>query len=186
MRYSVSRTPNELLIVIPRKFNLFICLFIPLWTAAWIILAIESPSGKPEPVWGAVFFALVTILFASSWLWNIDGKEMVQITPEALIHRRTLFGISWDRTYNLNRITKPRFVASRSRGRKGRIPSGVGFSYDGKLIKFGDGLTQAEAKSLVATIIREFPGKTELWKTYDEGLPELDESMKLDLRSDSR
>ena len=58
----------------------------------------------------------------------------------------------------------------------GRTPSGLGFYYNGKLVKLGDDLTQAEAESLVAAIIREFPENAELWNTYDSGLPEMGES----------
>jgi hypothetical protein len=133
------------------------------------------------PVYGIAFFGLITVLFAYRWLWNIGGREVVEITPQALSHRRVLCGISRARTYKLDGITNPGFVGSRSRGLGGRTPSGLGFRYDGKLVKLGDGLTQAEAKSLVAEIIREFPEHAERWSAYDPGLPELGESMTLDL-----
>lgn len=176
MRYSVSQGPNKLLIVIPRKFSLFLCLFIPFWTVGWVVLVVANPAGKSESVWGIIFFAVITILFAYRWLWNIGGREVVEITPRALTHRRILFGVSRARTYELAGIAKPRFVESRSRGMGGRTPSGLGFYYDGKLVKLGDNLTRAEAESLVAAIIREFPENAELWNTYDSGLPELGES----------
>jgi hypothetical protein len=68
----------------------------------------------------------------------------------------------------------------------GRTPSGFEFCYDDKSVKLGDDLTQAEAKSLVAAILREFPENAERWKTYDEAFPELRESMTLDWGRRSR
>jgi hypothetical protein len=186
MRYSISQTPNRLLIVIPRRFSLFLCLFVPFWTILWISLVVENPAGKPIPVYGIAFFAAVTVLFAYRWLWNVGGREVVEITPLELTHRQALFGISRANSYKLERITSPRFVNSRSRGLGGRTPSGIVFSYDGKRIRLGDDLTQAEAKSLVAEIIRAFPQHAERWNTYDAGMPELGESMTLDLERRSR
>jgi hypothetical protein len=94
MRYSVSQTPNRLLIVIPHRFSLFVCLLIDLWAVVWVILVVENPAEKPESVLGVVAFGVVTILFAYRWRWNIGGREVMEITPQALTHRPTLFAIS--------------------------------------------------------------------------------------------
>ena len=64
----------------------------------------------------------------------------------------------------------------------GRTPSGLGFSYDGKSVRLCDQLTQAEAKGLASAVAQQFPQHAEPWKHYKQGMPELGESMALDLK----
>jgi len=73
----------------------------------------------------------------------------------------------------MNRIDNPHFGNSQSRG-KSRIPSGIGFSHEGKQLRFGDHLTQRDAKEIVEL--------GQYWGSYKEGLPELDEDMSLNLK----
>jgi hypothetical protein len=61
-------------------------------------------------------------------------------------------------------------------------PSGLGFSYDGEPIRLCDHVTQAEATALVSEIIQQFPQHAERWSRYDEGLPDSDKDVTLDLR----
>ena len=80
----------------------------------------------------------------------------------------------------MNRITNPHFVESRSRGMSGRIPSGLGFSYDGESVKLCDQLTRAEAKALASAVAEQFPQDVEPWKNYKQGIPEVGEPTALD------
>jgi hypothetical protein len=81
----------------------------------------------------------------------------------------------------MNRIDNPHFENSQSRG-KSRIPSGIGFSYEGKQLRIGDHLTQRDAKEIVAAAIRQLPELGKCWGSYTEGLRELNEDMSLNLR----
>ncbi len=81
----------------------------------------------------------------------------------------------------MSTIDNPHFENSHSRG-KSRTPSGIGFSYEGKELRFGDHLTQRDAKEMIAAVLRELPELRQYWGNYVEGLPELDEDMTLNLK----
>jgi hypothetical protein len=115
------------------------------------------------------------------WLWNLGGREELEFTASALTYRRTLFGITRTRMFRMNLIHNPHFENSRSRG-KSRIPSGIGFSYEGKQVKFGDHLSQRDAKEIVAKVLEQLPELRQYWGSYAEGSPELDEDLSLNLR----
>jgi hypothetical protein len=182
MSYSLSRAPNRLSVVIPRRFSLFLCLFYPLWVGAWVTLAILDPAGKPESGFPLLMFGLVTVVFAYQWLWNLGGREELEFTPLTLTSRRILFGIHRTRAFEMARIADSHFVGYRSRGMSGGTPSGLGFSYDGKTIRLCDHVTQAEATALVSEIIEQFPQHAERWGRYVEGMPDSDKPVALDLK----
>jgi hypothetical protein len=115
------------------------------------------------------------------WLWNLGGREELEFGVSTLKHRRTLFGVSRTREFEMERIAEPHFVESKRRT-KSRTPSGIGFRYGGEVIRVGDNLSQHEAKEIVASVIQQFPQLVSCWGQYEEGLPELDELMTLKLR----
>jgi hypothetical protein len=182
MRFSVSRTPGNLSIIIPRRFDLFYCLFLPLWLIGFILLSRNQPPNNRESYLAAGFFVVIALLMLHGWLWNLSGREELDFTADAFTYRRVLFGISRTRTFAMNEISAPRFVGSVRRGMHGTTPSGIRFSYRGKQIKFGDHLTQAEAKAVASTISREFPQYSSCWGQFDEGFPDSDKPVTLDLR----
>jgi len=182
MGYSLSSTPSKISVVIPSRLSLPLLVFFPLWVAGWLTMVIKaSPGAQPRSIVAIIFFGLVTILIAYTWLWNLGGKEELQFTASALTHRRTLLGVSRSRVFRMDRIDNPHFENSRSRG-KSRIPSGIGFSYEGKKFRLGDHLTQRDAKEIVTATLRRLPELCQYWESYSEGLPELDEDMSLNLR----
>jgi len=81
MSYSISRAPNRLSVVVPRRFSLFFCLFFPLWVGGWVTLAVFNPAGKPDSLLGLLMFGLLTVVFAYRWLWNLGGREELEFTP---------------------------------------------------------------------------------------------------------
>jgi hypothetical protein len=147
-----------------------------------VTLAIVNPAGKPESVFGLIFFGFVTVIFAYHWLWNLGGREELEFTALALTSRRILFGIVRTRTFEMSGIADPHFVGSRSRGMSGRTPSGLGFSYDGRTFRLCDHVTQAEATALVSEVIRQFPQHAERWEHYDAGMPDSDKPVTLNLK----
>jgi hypothetical protein len=182
MSYSLSRTTDRLSVVVPPRFSRFLFFFFPLWVCGWVTLVIVDPAGKPEPILVPAFFGLVTVVLAYQWLWNLAGREELEVTSRAVTSRRILFSIPRIRTFEMSRITDPHFVGYQSRGMSGHTPSGLGFSYDGKPIRLCDHVTQAEAKALVSEIIQQFPQHSERWSRYDEGFPDSDKDVALDLR----
>jgi hypothetical protein len=169
MRYSISRTPDSLCIVVPRRFRLLWALFIPLWIAGWITMAVTNPSGKPQSILGLVVFGIVTVFMIYHWLWNFSGEEELIFTISELTHRRVLFNISRTHVFIMDRISDPHFVPARTKG-KTYTPSGLGFSYDGQQVRVCDQLTQDEANEIVKAVVGGFPELADRWGTYAVGM----------------
>jgi hypothetical protein len=182
MTCSLSRAPNRLFVVVRPRFSLYRSLFVPLWAAMCVGLLITNPAGEPRSAFGFLGFGLVTVFLGYQWFWNLFGREELEFGTHALIYRRVLFGISRTRMFVMDRINDPYFVGSRSRGMSGRTPSGLGFSYDGESVRLCDQLTQAEARGLASAVAQQFPQHAEPWTHYQQGMPELDESMTLGLK----
>lgn len=190
MAYSVSRSADRLSIVVPRRFDLFLFAFFPLWTAGWISIAIKGYRGGVNQsaiipsLLAVIIFAVGTVSFLYAWLWNIGGSEELNFTIAALQHRRVLFGMSRTREFRMSQIADPHFVESVRRGGLGRArtPSGLGFRYRGEQVRIGDNLTHHEAKEIVDLATSQFPQLASVWSQYAEGLPEPDEFLTLKLR----
>jgi len=180
MSYSISRTASTLSVVVPRRFSLIVGLFIPLWLAGWVILAVMNPTGKPQSVFLLVLFGILSIAFAHQWLWNLGGREELEFTAPTLASRRVLFGMSRTKVFQMDRIVRPHFVVSSTRGpMSGRTPSGLAFSYEGKTFRLCDHVTQAEATALVSEIVQHFPQYGESWGRYDAGVPDSESDVAL-------
>lgn len=187
MAYSVSRSPDRLSIIVPRRFDPLVFAVFPLWTAGWVSLAVRAYRGGfnqsaiPSSLFALILFSVVTVLFLHEWLWNIGGSEELNFTVTSLQHRRRLFGIGRTRVFRMNQIAEPHFVES-VRRRRSRIPSGLGFKYGGKQVRVGDNLNQQEASEIVRPVLDQFPELGSVWSQYSEGLPEPDELLTLWLR----
>lgn len=182
MGYTLSSAPGKVSVVVARQQNLRFLLFFPLWAAGLATLVLNGPRGVlSQPIFATIFFGLMTGIAAYAWLWNLVGKEELEFTASALMWKRTLLGISRNRIFPMNRIDNPHFENSRRSG-KARIPSGIAFSCEGKQLRVGDHLTQRDAREIVAAILLQLPELGQLWGRYKEGLPELDESMSLNLK----
>src|ERR1700756_5477803 len=103
MAYSVSRSPDRISIIVPRRFDPFLFAFFPLWTAGWISFAVKGyRSGvnqSASSLFALMLFGAVTVFFLYAWLWNIGGSEEMNFTITSLQHRRVLFGISRTREF---------------------------------------------------------------------------------------
>jgi hypothetical protein len=182
MGYSLSSAPSRVVVVIPRRFNFLLFVLFPLWVAGWLTIVVSTSRGvQPQLSLTVMLFGLLTVPMACAWLWNLGGKEELEFTASVLTHRRNLFGVSRSRVFSMKRIDRPHFENSRSRG-KSRTPSGIGFSYEGKQLRFGDHLTQRDAKEIVAAALQQLPDLRQYWGSYAGGLPELDEDMTLNLK----
>jgi hypothetical protein len=181
MGYSLSSATTKVVVVIPRRFNFPLFVLFPLWTAGWLTAVAKTLRGvQPQSSLTIILICLLTVPVAYAWLWNLGGKEELEFTASVLTHRRRLFGVSRSRVFRMKRIDRPHFENSQSRG-KSRTPSGIGFSYEGKQLRFGDHLTHRDAKEIVAAVLRQLPELRECWGSYAEGLHELDEDMTLNL-----
>ena len=169
MRYSISRASDRLTVVIPRRFSLFLLLFIPLWVGGWLTIALAQPRREPQSLLVIVAFGLFSIFMVYRWLWNLSAREELEFTTSQLTYRRLLLGFTRTRVFMMDGITDPHFIPSEQRGRS-YIPSGIGFSYDGEQVRVCDQLTQAEANQIVEAALKQYPELGDCWGRYVVGM----------------
>lgn len=179
-RYDIRDDFATLRIAIPAPRSWLLILFLGFWLTGWAageiivgglflrgILAMLS-GQTPDigegagmlfmGVWLALWtvgggFALVT------WLWNLAGKETVLVDGEALTIYRTVFGIGTAKRYAAAYVDRLR-ASEDSADSQGPWSGGLAFDYGGKTVRFGAGLTPAEARDVLARIADRFPALT--------------------------
>ena len=107
-------------------------------------------SGSPCGRSGGVFAAYI-------WLWMLVGKERILMGTSVLRLKRDVLGLGPTRTYQLFRVHDLR-IATRPVGprdtavtpRLARLVGGlIAFEYEGKTIRFGSSIDEAEAQMIV-------------------------------------
>ncbi len=166
LRVSLTGGPEGLEIVIPAQRNLVVILFLGVWLAGWVVGELTTLAdflkGDPKRPEGFVllWLALWTVggVFAAYlWLWMLVGKERILMGTSALRLKRDVLGLGPTTTYDLFRVynlrvaTKP--VSPRDTAVTPRLASLIGgliaFEYQGKTIRFGAALDEAEAQMIV-------------------------------------
>jgi hypothetical protein len=183
-RYSIESEPGKLSFTIPRVFDLYYFLFVPLFTAFAIYVLVHESHVSSAVILIRICIGIVFVRMYLQWLWNLGGKEELQFTESELRHRRILFGLVRTKVYKMAVIKDPSFVAQK-RGSAmggGGHPSGIGFAYNGKNIRTCDNITQPEAKEIVHAVLRQIPELAPIWASYTEGVPEATHFVTLILR----
>ncbi len=144
---------------------------------------VESPVGGAEfalafpSMFLCVWFIGWTVggAFAIySWLWQVTGKEVVDINRQSLTVRKTVLGFSRPKEYGAQYMRNLRVTPTVN------IPWGWGmrtdfwgggagklaFDYGAKTVNFGSGIDEAEAAQLLARIQKRFP---DLLAPYNKG-----------------
>lgn len=151
----------ELRVTIPSKRSLFVILFLSAWLGGWWLGEIEVIKMLAKELGSRNLFL---ILWLCGWtvggafaflslIWNIDGKEVMTLSPEALQIAYRSLGLGPYRKYRL-------YEASNFRLNPDRIPRseggfwGVGtgalsFDYGKKTIQFAQGIVESEAAELL-------------------------------------
>ena len=166
LRVTLTGGPEGLEIVIPAQRNLVVLLCLGVWLAGWIMGELTTLAeflvGGPRRPEGAVLLWLILwtvggVFAAYLWLWMLVGKERVLMGTSALRLKRDVLGLGPTRTYELFRVYDLR-VATRPVGprdtavtpRLARLVGGlIAFEYEGKTIRFGASLDEAEAQMIV-------------------------------------
>lgn len=179
-RYEIRDDFATLRITIPARRSWFTVLFLGFWLMGWatgeiivggmLLRGILATLGGQTPdvaegggmlfmgVWLAFWtvgggFALVT------WLWNLAGKETILMDGEALTIYRTVFGLGPAKRYAAAYVDRLR-VSEDSGDSRGPWSGGLAFDYGGRTVRFGAGLTPAEARDVWARIADRFPALT--------------------------
>jgi len=166
-RATLEETPQGLQVIIPAKRNLLTTLFLGFWLCGWAMGEIMVPvaffRGDVDP--GAMLFVIAWLAIWTIgggvafyvFFWQIAGHERVLLTPSSLSIKREVFGVGRTREYLLThlrnlRVSPPNFNPFDFRA--GLQFWGIGggpitFDHGAATIRFGAGLEESEARSVV-------------------------------------
>jgi len=117
-------------------------LFVPLFLIFWTFF------------WGKAGFELMGRL-----LWNLFGEEQLRIDEHFVSIRRSVFGQGKSKLYRASHIERWRVDCQSPRFNQlgPREVTCLAFDYGADTIRFGVGIKEAEARSILRKIIEHFP-----------------------------
>ena len=169
-RAKVADTPQGLEIVVPAQRNWFVTFFLGFWLCGWAIGEISVPLlflskhlNPGELAFMSVWLVLWTLgggFALCGFLWMLAGRERVFLSPAHLSIKREIFRFGRLREYELSNVSDLRVAPNtyspfdfRSGfafwGNTGGV---IAFDHGAATVRFGAGLEEGEAKSLVRAI----------------------------------
>jgi hypothetical protein len=173
-RHRLVTLPDGIAIHIPARRQILALLFLPVWLVGWgfgeisVIRQLLNPSNT-EPaafliVWLVAWtaggaFALLTIL------WQLAGREIVSVTGMMLQVRRDVFGIGYNRRYDVSQVRflrlapvpyNPRDLRSAT-AQWGLSGGPIAFDYGSRTVRVGAGLDEAEARVVLEKLVERAP-----------------------------
>ncbi|MRW92097.1 hypothetical protein GJ699_19050 [Duganella sp. FT80W] len=175
-RFHAETTIEGLRVVIPASRNWFIMLFLVAWLGGWTIGETNvagqllNPGDKTPSGFLLFWLAGWTLggLFAvGTVLWQLAGREILIANSLALTHRFEVFGVGVSRSYGASDIKHLRtteYSPPPTMNQRAMLPpffgSGHGpiaFDYGARTIRIGSSLEEAEAKSLLNSLVAHLP-----------------------------
>jgi hypothetical protein len=173
-RSATSRNLQGLEISIPAKRNIFLLLFLTAWLVGWgfggLFAARELLFGQENE---ADLFLLVWLVMWTvaggfalyTWLWMMNGREVLVLRSDALIVRREVIGMARTREYDRQHTKNLRVAPSTwmpfdlSSGlQMWGIGGGlIAFDYGSQTIRLASGVDEAEAQEIVRELKAEHP-----------------------------
>jgi hypothetical protein len=171
-RSTVIREGGSVRILIPSRKNWLIIAFLGFWLAVWGWSELQVPrqlmgklSERPEGmlfvgVWLTLWTAGgLTALYA--WLWQLAGREVIGVSSRTLSVRREIFGVGRTLEFEVAQLKDPRIapVAEGSWDARantyhfGSSAGRIAFDYGARTHRFALGVDEAEAKTILATIL---------------------------------
>lgn len=178
--YTLEDSSASIKLVFPSRKNWLVIfiyvstfIYLAVQQLLWVINRPTQPTTSiPEGYSGIVFmimlfFVGIMAIEALELLWQLVGKEVVEIGEECIIVRHHILGLGISKQYPANTIA---CVFVSRRGNKGwtwyferrlrffDFKSGrIGFSAGNKAWRFGASLEKTEAEQIVGEIHRRFP-----------------------------
>ncbi|MDH5507993.1 MAG: hypothetical protein OEZ02_12300 [Anaerolineae bacterium] len=110
----------------------------------------------PNEIKGVLaLFGVMAISFVLVISWHIFGREVIEVSSQALICKRELFSVGNPKKYSAKNIKDMRISPFQSRSFIQVGP--LAFDYGAKTIRIGGGIDEAEAKQILAAIVARFP-----------------------------
>jgi hypothetical protein len=162
---------SGLRVVMPPRRNVLIMVFLAVWLVGWFAaggsVLRQIPGTGPQTLllvwlamWGFGGFFTVAVL-----AWMALGREILELRPDALIHRRAIFSAGITRAYDLASVKQlrlgpatPGFLDAVKQGKPdlSRLLEAWGFSggpivfdYGSRTIRCGAAIDEAEAKQII-------------------------------------
>jgi hypothetical protein len=192
-RCAIEDLGTSLKIIIPSRKHWFQIFFLGFWLIGWtfgeivvggILLAgligmplVKSPelSGvEPAVCSGVGLFLLAWLgmwtvggaLAIYAFLWQLAGKEIVEVSHQSITVSRQVFGFSRPKEYLAEHVKDLRIASPVGDGWFG-WPRGtsfwglsggpIAFDYGARTFRLGGGADEAEAKQIIAAIRQRFP-----------------------------
>jgi hypothetical protein len=109
--------------------------------------------------WLAVWMA-GGIFVIYTFLWQLVGKEIVEISSESVKYQRAILGLGRVKEYLAIHIKDLRVSPSMTTYRMFahlKATGPIAFDYGARTYRFGEGIDEAEAKQIIEKIVRRFP-----------------------------
>ena len=174
--YQIELTPQGLRAVIPARRNWFVLIFLGAWLGGWFMgevgagrALIVQGSNAPTAFLGfwLVGWTVGGLCAAGTFLWQLAGREVVNIDGQGLSHRVEVFGFGRARTYRAADIRRLRVSPEGSRrfgNQRAWYPPvfGIGagpvaFDYGAHTVRIAPGLEEAGAGLLVRELGSRLP-----------------------------
>jgi hypothetical protein len=175
-RYEMAHEVDGLRIAIAARRNWFIIVFYCLWLVGWavgettVLAELAKGDHRAPQAFMAIWltgwtcggaYVLLTIL------WQLCGRELLTIAPDAMHFRAEIFGIGRTRSYAIGQITRLRAVefnasiftcqAAAKPPFFGATTGPLAFDYGARTIRCAPSLDEAEARLLVAALKEQLP-----------------------------
>jgi len=172
----VDDGPHHLRVTVPPSRPPFMVGFLCFWLASWIaiggfVLFLALPQAEPGPpalvmIPLQIGWALGVIVTTITLLWSLSGHQIISIEKNLLSVRWSLLGLAGSREFSVDHIAKLR-VDPFSSIVYLAIPRGVdfwrltegplAFDYGAATVRFGHGLTEAEAVTVKWKLAARLP-----------------------------
>lgn len=172
-RSKIENTGSGIRITIPAKKNYFLILFLAFWLVGWVfgevvvLTQIFNPESDSPKLFMLAWLGGWTVGGAFAiyvWLWNIKGKEIINISSTELQHIRRLPIFQRSKEYDLSSVSRMRVQAQGNpifgfhNGMEfwGISGGSIVFDYGHSTHKFGAQIDEAEADHIVSTIKQQY------------------------------
>lgn len=168
-RHTVTETSDGIAICIPSQRNIFLLAFLTVWLCGWIVgEGTLLTTAEEDPAFTFVLLCVWTLggaLAMAGWLWQLNGCEVITVSPAIISIRRQVFGYGFTKHFDASAVRQMRVAPIAYNPfdfRSGMAFWGFGrglvaFDYGFKTFRFGGGVEEPEARLIVKTVTDRVP-----------------------------
>jgi len=172
-RYTLEQTADGVQATIPAARHWATIVLLSVWLAVWAFGEARVATQLLGAHWrGATVFltvwllgwSLAGLMVLTTVIWQVAGREIITVSRQRLSRRIEAFGFGRTRSYAMQDVRDLRATPYiNHRFAQQRVPfpwiggttiGSIAFDYGARTIRFAPGMDEAEAKMLVAELIR--------------------------------